>query len=485
MALTSYSTGTVSIASGATTAVGVSTLWAVNVLPGDLLVSGTAQATITDVTDDIHLAITPWPGGALAGATYKIWQMPGPRNTTQASKDVSKLVAYLNTTGIYLAVDASLSAPDPSVGDENQFAFQASTKKLWLKTGGMWVYQGIYKGLNITGAYDNAHTYSVGDVVSSAGSSYVWSNVASGSGHAPPDTTYWQIVASKGDPGTPGTAGTPGTPGAAGANAPTYGGTSTTSLAIGTGAKAFTTQAGLAYQSGARVRATAASDTTKWMEGVATYAGTALTITVDKTGGTGTFASWVFNVTGQPGAGDLLGANNLADVSDPTAARNNLGAGTVSSVATSGLATGGPITGSGTVAVTAATAADQSAGSSNAKAVTPAVQQNHKSAIKAWANFVGSTGAILASYNASVVRNGVGDYTINFATGMVDTNYVVTGSANANSAANAQAVINLYATSAAAAGIVKTTAGVRILVANASTGGPADFGQVSVMIIGN
>jgi hypothetical protein len=40
------------------------------------------------------------------------------------------------------------------------------------------------------------------------------------------------------------------------------------------------------------------------MEGLATYAGTILTITVDKTNGAGTIASWNFNIVGQPGAGD-------------------------------------------------------------------------------------------------------------------------------------------------------------------------------------
>ena len=45
-------------------------------------------------------------------------------------------------------------------------------------------------------------------------------------------------------------------------------------------------------------------------------------------------------------------------------------------------------------------------------------------AARAWANFDGANGAIRASGNvSSVVRNGVGDYTINFATAMPDANY--------------------------------------------------------------
>lgn len=43
---------------------------------------------------------------------------------------------------------------------------------------------------------------------------------------------------------------------------------------------------------------------------------------------------------------------------------------------------------------------------------------------RAWVTFVGSTGAISASYNvSSVTRNGVGDYAINFATAMPDAYY--------------------------------------------------------------
>lgn len=43
---------------------------------------------------------------------------------------------------------------------------------------------------------------------------------------------------------------------------------------------------------------------------------------------------------------------------------------------------------------------------------------------RAWVNFVGSTGAIRASFNvSSVTRNGVGDYSVNFVNSMPDVNY--------------------------------------------------------------
>lgn len=100
--------------------------------------------------------------------------------------------------------------------------------------------------------------------------------------------------------GNTGSAGTNGTNGA------NYGGTSTTSLTIGTGSKVFTTQAGLAYLPGARVRASGATPT-NYMEGVLTaYSGTSFTINVDRTGGSGTLAVWNFNVAGDVGSADFV-----------------------------------------------------------------------------------------------------------------------------------------------------------------------------------
>jgi len=94
---------------------------------------------------------------------------------------------------------------------------------------------------------------------------------------------------------------------------PSYAATSSSSQTIGnTGAKTFTTQSGLAYSPGARVRATSGSN---WMEGVvSSYSGTTLVFTADKSSGSGTFTSWTINLAGQPGAdgagiGDVTAAS--------------------------------------------------------------------------------------------------------------------------------------------------------------------------------
>ncbi len=108
--------------------------------------------------------------------------------------------------------------------------------------------------------------------------------------------------------GAAGPLGPQGVAGANGLNGSSYGGTSTTSLTIGTGAKTFTTQAGLAYTAGQRVRAAASA--TQYMEGdVTSYGGTSLVLNVTTTSGAGTLASWGFGIAGTPGAGAVNSVN--------------------------------------------------------------------------------------------------------------------------------------------------------------------------------
>jgi hypothetical protein len=66
---------------------------------------------------------------------------------------------------------------------------------------------------------------------------------------------------------------------------------------------------------------------------------------------------------------------------------------------------------------------------------TPKLGTNEASGLaKAWVNFNGtSTVAIRASYNvSSITDNGTGDYTVNFATAMVDANYALSGTTGNN-----------------------------------------------------
>ncbi|UPJ65222.1 hypothetical protein [Bradyrhizobium sp. 191] len=351
-ALVPYETGTISVEADGTAVVGDGPNWSsTNVRPGDRLDSGHFTALIVEVVDQTHLTITPWPGSTLSGAQYKIWpNYPQRVVGAEAMSTVNRLVADLSNRDIPVIVGANETEPDPSLGDDDQYADQPTTGKKWVKVGGVWTFIGIFKALRPRGDYDNDATYSVGDWVNSAGSSYVWNNETPGSGHAPPNATYWDVLAARGTDGDDGAAATVEvgtvTTGAGGSAAhvtnsgtsnaavldftipagKSYGGTSTTSLAIGTGSKVFTTQAGLAYTDGGRVRATATAGATGWLEGVATYSGTTLTIASDKDSGSGTGTAWNFNVVGEPGAGDMSSANYASEyIGHEAEVRRNLG----------------------------------------------------------------------------------------------------------------------------------------------------------------
>lgn len=151
MANPTYSTGTVSVAANGTTVTGVGTIWSgVNAKAGDWIQIGTFQPVqIKDVTDTTHLTLwAAWPNGALSGVTYTIIQdYPARVVGVAAAEDVGDMLAALKTNGFFFFVDVGETAPDPSYGADGQYAFQPSTGKYWLKTGGAWVATGSPYGL--------------------------------------------------------------------------------------------------------------------------------------------------------------------------------------------------------------------------------------------------------------------------------------------------------------------------------------------------
>lgn len=195
----------------------------------------------------------------------------------------------------------------------------------------------------------NPSNYMLGQITAYAGTSLTISVAASGIGGS---GTYadWTLRASS-------------PTGAQGAPGPGYAASSTTSLAIGTGSKAFTTQAALAYTVGARVRASSAANGANYMEGLVTgYSGTTLTVNVTRTGGSGTLSDWNVNLAGDPGAGDLIAANNLSDLASPKTGYDNLSVrgADIASTSTVNLdsATGNLVDITGTTTITAITLAD-------------------------------------------------------------------------------------------------------------------------------
>jgi len=84
-------------------------------------------------------------------------------------------------------------------------------------------------------------------------------------------------------------------------------------------------------------------------------------------------------------------------------------------------------------------------------------------ACRAWVNFNGTgTVAIRASGNvSSITDNGVGDYTVNFATAMPDANYSAVGSCDTNSSFSVQ-FVGMFVSAASNATVAPTTSGFRL-----------------------
>ena len=371
-----YNTGTVTLTNGSATAVFAGTLLSTQAEQGDIIYVQGSLILVDSVTDDTHLVIDqPWAAATLTNVAYTLLKWSKSRYDPAITQvQIRNLLTFYDAVGFFYFVEGS--TPDPGVGVDGQWALKVNDASfnLWFHTGGSWVAQGTALLTTITGAWVSTTTYAQNSAASFGGSLYR-SKVAGNLNNQPDvSPTQWELIVSKGDTGpatlnpvaawvtahsyvvgppadyvsnggssyeclvahTSGTFATDlaagkwglvaqvGTAGTNGTNAPTYGGTSTTSLTIGTGAQAFTTQAGLAYQNGARVRASSAANTSNWMEGLVTYSGTTLTITVDKVGGSGTHADWNFNIAGAPGAGDLISSNNLSDVVSVATARTNL-----------------------------------------------------------------------------------------------------------------------------------------------------------------
>ena len=140
-AIGSYSTGTVSIGANATQIVGTGTSWGgATVRPGDRFVVAGHEILIIDVVDATHLTIDPWPFTAVAGGTvYKIyWDSAQRLAGADAMADVSKIVSVLNADGFYYFI-APGGTPDPSLGEDGQYARDPSNGAEWVKTGGVWV----------------------------------------------------------------------------------------------------------------------------------------------------------------------------------------------------------------------------------------------------------------------------------------------------------------------------------------------------------
>jgi hypothetical protein len=110
---------------------------------------------------------------------------------------------------------------------------------------------------------------------------------------------------------------------------------------------------------------------------------------------------------------------------------------------------------------------------------------NCKTTAKAWVNFngTGTTGAaqtIRSSYNvSSVTKNATGDYTINFANSMTDTNYVAIGTTTGAAGTSYQGVFAINARS------LNTCRGTINLINAGNSNITYDSAQIDLVIFGN
>ena len=89
--------------------------------------------------------------------------------------------------------------------------------------------------------------------------------------------------------------------------------TSSTSLAIGTGSKAFTISAGLSFVVGDYVLCASDANEANHMHGqITAYSGTTLTVNVTTVGGSGTLNDWVIRRSGPKGATGATGSTGAA-----------------------------------------------------------------------------------------------------------------------------------------------------------------------------
>ena len=206
-----YQIGTVSVANGGTVVTGDDVLWSgVNARSGDeISIDGLPFVKISDVTDFNHLTLMlPWEGADKTDVDYIIsMESPNRYVGAESSGDVQRLISVLNSKGLLWYLDPFWSEPDEArpylTADDGQAILKIATGELWVMQGGSWVPAGTFKGFNFTGAYDSGATYAANDVVTSAGSAYIVT-AAPPVGTAPPNASYYALLASKGDKGDTG-----------------------------------------------------------------------------------------------------------------------------------------------------------------------------------------------------------------------------------------------------------------------------------------
>jgi len=102
---------------------------------------------------------------------------------------------------------------------------------------------------------------------------------------------------------------------------------------------------------------------------------------------------------------------------------------------------------------------------------------------RAWVNFNGTgTVAIREDGNvSSITDNGTGDYTVNFATAMPDTDYAMVGTPSSSDTTTIPGGL-MQSTATGGADFTRTTSSITVRNARTSTGAAADAGSINIAI---
>lgn len=279
-AFPTYEFGTVSVANGGTTVTGDGVTWSgVNARAGDSIsIDGGAFNRISEVTDDLHLELVVPATADKTNVPYVvILDSPLRYVGGKPMMDVSFLISVLNSKGLLWYLPAGYTDPNDVVpaltADDGQGVLRIETGALWVMSGGTWVSAGTYKGFQYKGNYNPGTAYVVNDVLTDDGTAYVVT--ASTTGNAPPNASYYDVFASKGDTGEKGDTGDDAI------------------IAVGT-------VTGVAY-------------------------GQPATVTNVGTAGAAIFDFEIPKGQDGAGIGDLVSTNNLSDLANAATARTNLG----------------------------------------------------------------------------------------------------------------------------------------------------------------
>lgn len=342
-----YNGGSIAVEGGSASIVGSTTLFATKVKEGDTLyIPGGELYQVVTITDDNNLTVDRnYDGTTDAAASYYI--LPTSPKWGEVSTVAHDLANFLANIATFFPTDGK---PSDDEGGDGSFAIDPNSTPpmLYLKSSGAWDNGTSLGGpMGATGkgyggtSTDTKTLANTGSMSFTTQTGLAWqtgSRIRVASASAP--TTKWMegvvtsytsttliitidkqgagsgsasdwtfssagIPGEKGDTGATGSAGSTGTTGAPGAG---YGGTSTTSRALGTGSMSFNIGTGKAYQIGDLVKAVVSTDSTKWLKGpVSDYTSGTLTINVTEFNGTGTFASWNIGLAGETGQQGIQG----------------------------------------------------------------------------------------------------------------------------------------------------------------------------------